>query len=118
MDELANLLEIPQLNLYREKNNSRGLRWKRLEELLNAKKANLGAKIEKYRILALGMYGLVLYPSTTGITSLEAVNLFVEYEKTKINLFAAILAETFLSFNHCKRTGKGLTRCCVPLLFI
>jgi hypothetical protein len=44
--------------------------------------------------------------------------LFVEYEKTKINLFAANLVETFLSLNHCKRTGKGSTRCCVPLLFI
>ena len=44
--------------------------------------------------------------------------MFVEYEKTKINLFAANLVETFLSLNHCKRTGKGSTRFCVPLLFI
>ena len=38
MDELAKLLGIPQLIPYREKDNSGGLRWKRLEELLIAKK--------------------------------------------------------------------------------
>jgi hypothetical protein len=118
MDELAKLLGIPQLIPYREKDNSGGLRWKRLEELLIAKKTNPGAKLEKHRILALGIFGLVLCPSTTGIISLEAANLFVEYEKTKINPCAAILAETFLSLSHCKKTGKGSMRCCVSLLFI
>jgi hypothetical protein len=118
MDELAKLLGIPQLIPYREKDNSRGLSWKRLEELLIAKKANPSAKMEKHKILALGIFGLVLYPSTTGIISLEAANLFVEYEKTKINPYAAILAETFLSLNHCKKTSKGSMRCCVSLLFI
>ena len=86
--------------------------------MLIAKKANLGAKLEKHRILALEIFGLVLCPSTTRIISLEAANLFVEYEKTKINPCAAIFAETFLSLSHCKKTGKGSMRCCVSLLFI
>jgi hypothetical protein len=47
MDELANLLDIHHLNSYKEKNKSGDLRLKRLEELLIAKKANLGAKIVK-----------------------------------------------------------------------
>jgi hypothetical protein len=51
IDEFAKLLGIPQLIPYREKDNSGGLRWKRLEELLIAKKANPRAKIEKHRIL-------------------------------------------------------------------
>jgi hypothetical protein len=118
IEELTKLLGIHQMSLYREKNNSGGLRWKRLEELLIAKKSNPSAKLEGYRILALGIFGLILCPSTTGIISLEAANLFVEYEKTKINPSAAILAETFLSLNHCKKAGKGSMRCCVPLLFI
>jgi hypothetical protein len=118
VEELAKLLGIHQMSLYREKNNSGGLRWKRLEELLIAKTSNPGANLEVYRILALGIFGLILCPSTAGIISLEAANLFVEYEKTKINPSAAILAETFLSLNHCKRIGKGSMRCCVPLLFI
>jgi hypothetical protein len=118
IEELTKLLGIHQMSLYREKNNSGGLRWKRLEELLIAKKSNPSAKLEGYRILALGIFGLILCLSTTGIISLEAANLFVEYEKTKINPSAAILAETFLSLNHCKKAGKGSMRCCVPLLFI
>ena len=118
IEELAKLLGIHQMSLYREKNNSGGLRWKRLEELLIAKKSNHVANLEVYRILALGIFGLILCPSTAGIISLEAANLFVEYEKTKINPSTAILAGTFLSLNHCKRTGKGSMRCCVPLLFI
>ena len=100
IEELTKLLGIHQMSLYREKNNSGGLRWKRLEELLIAKKSNPNAKLEEYRILALGLFRLILCPSTTGIISLEAANLFVEYEKTKINPSAAILAETFLSLNH------------------
>jgi hypothetical protein len=118
VEELAKLLGIQQMSLYREKNDSGGLRWKRLEELLIAKKSNPCAKLEVYRILALGIFGLILCPSTAGIISVEAANLFVEYEKTKINPSAAILAETFLSLNHCKKSGKGSMRCCVPLLFI
>jgi len=86
--------------------------------MLIAKKANPGAKIDKHIILALGIFGLVLCPSNVGIISLEAINLFVEYEKTKINPSVVILAETLLSLNHCKRTDKGFMRCCVPLLFI
>jgi hypothetical protein len=86
--------------------------------LLIAKKSNPSAKLEGYRILALGIFELILCPSTAGIISLEAANLFVQYEKTKINPSAVILAETFLSLNHCKKTGKGSMRCCVPLLFI
>jgi len=118
IEELAKLLGIQQMSLYREKNNYRGLRWKRLEELLIAKKSNPCAKLEVYRILALGIFGLILCPSTAGIVSVEAANLFIEYEKTKINPSAEILAETFLTLNHCKKTGKGSMRCCVPLLFI
>jgi len=118
IEELTKLLGIHQMNLYREKNNSGGLRWKQLEELLIAKKSNPSAKLEGYRILALGIFWLILCLSTAGIISLEAANLFVEYEKTKINPSAVILAETFLSLNHCKKTGKGSMRCCVPLLFI
>jgi hypothetical protein len=118
IEELAKLLGIQQMSLYREKNNYEGLRWKRLEELLIAKKSNPCAKLEVYKILALGIFGLILCPSTAGIVSVKAANLFIEYEKTKINPSAEILAETFLTLNHCKKTGKGSMRCCVPLLFI
>lgn len=93
------------------------MRWKQIEELLIAKKSNPGAKIKVYKILVLGIFWLVFYPSIAGIISLEAATLFIEYEKTKINPSTIILVETFLSLNHCKKIGKGSIRCCFPLLF-
>jgi hypothetical protein len=67
---------------------------------------------EKDRILALGIFGLVLFPNLTRIISLEATIAFVAYENTQINLTTTILAETILTLNHCKRVGKGSMRCC------
>jgi hypothetical protein len=75
IEELVKLLRIHQISLYK-KNNYGGLRWKRLEELLIAKKSNPGAKLEVYIILALGIFGLILCPLTAEIVSLEAANLF------------------------------------------
>jgi hypothetical protein len=68
--------------------------------------------------LALRVFGLVLCPYTVEIVSLEAANLFVEYENNKINPSTIILDETILSLNHFKKTGKGSMRCYVSLLFI
>jgi hypothetical protein len=53
-----------------------------------------------------------------GLVSLEAAAAYVEYENTQINPVAAILAETILTLNHCRRTGKGAMRCCTKLLYI
>jgi hypothetical protein len=105
---LLSYWESSKLAYIEKKNNSGDLRWKRLEELLIAKKSNPCAKLEVYKILALGIFGLILCPSTAGIVSVEATNLFDECQKTKINPSAAILAETFLSLNHCKRLEKVL----------
>jgi hypothetical protein len=68
--------------------------------------------LEKERLIALGIFGLVLFPSQTGLMSLEATATYVEYENTQINPMAAILAETILTLNHCRRTGKEAMRCC------
>ena len=64
--------------------------------------------LEKERLIALGIFGLVSFPSQ----SLEATAAYVKYENTQINPVAAILAETILTLNHCRRTGKVAMRCC------
>jgi hypothetical protein len=74
---------------------------------------------ERYQIIAFAIFGLVLFPSeAAGIISIEAANAFLEFEETKNNPTSAILAETFLSLNHCRLHGKGAMRCCIPLLFM
>ena len=79
---------------------------------------NKKSRLEKERLIALGIFGLVLFPSQTGVVSLEAVFAYVEYKNTQINPMVAILAETILTLNHCRRTGKGAIRCCMQLLYI
>jgi len=107
------LLRIGQLNNYREK-NYRGLRWKSLEALLIA----ITFGLERCRILALEIFRLVLCLSIARIISLELINLFVEYENTKIDHLATILTETIISLNHYRKNRKGFMRCFASLLFI
>ena len=104
--ELSRLLKISDLEKFLEK-NATGLKWKILE-----------TELEKKSLIALSIFGLVLFPSQTGVVSLDVATAYVEYENTQINPVAAILAETILTLNHCKRTRKGAMRCCTQLLYI
>ncbi|KAL3584156.1 hypothetical protein D5086_015217, partial [Populus alba] len=113
--ELSKLLKIPHLSRFLEKNGS-GLKWKSLEVELEKKKEQYGSMLERDRLIALGIYGLVLFPSLKGVISLEAAAAFVEYENTHINPTTAILAETFLTLNHFRKTGKGVARCCIQFI--
>jgi len=115
--ELSKLLKIPHLSRFLEKNGS-GLKWKFLEVELEKKKEQYGSMLERDRLIALGIYGLVLFPSLIGVISLEAAAAFVEYENTHVNPTTAILAETFLTLNHFRKKGKGAVRCCTQLLYI
>jgi len=110
--ELSKLLRISNLEKFLEK-NATDLNWRMLEIDLEKKSG-----LEKDRLIALGIFGLVLFPSQTGVVSLEAAAAYVEYENTQIYPVAAILAETILTLNHCRRTGKGAMRCCTQLLYI
>jgi hypothetical protein len=115
--ELSKLLKIPHLSRFLEKNGS-GLKWKFLEVELEKKKEQCVSVLERDRLIALGIYGLVLFPSLKGVISLEAAAAFVEYENTHVNPTTAILAETLLTLNHFRKTGKGAVRCCTQLLYI
>jgi len=115
--ELSKLLKIPHLSRFLEKNGS-GLKWKFLEAELERKKEQYVSVLERDRLIALGIYGLVLFPSLKGVISLEAAAAFVEYENTHVNPTTAILAETLLTLDHFRKTGKGAVRCCTQLLYI
>ena len=115
--ELSKILKIPHLSRFLEKNGS-GLKWKFLEVELEKKKEQCVSVLERDRLIALGIYGLVLFPSLKGVISLEAAAAFVEYENTHVNPTTAILAETLLTLNHFRKTGKGAVRCCTQLLYI
>jgi hypothetical protein len=115
--ELSKLLKIPHMGRFLEKNAS-GLKWKLLEAELERKKSEYGSMPKRDRLIALGIYGLVLFPNLIGVISLEDAVVFVEYENTHVNPVTAILAETFLTLNHFRKIGKGAIRCCTQLLYI
>jgi hypothetical protein len=71
--ELSKLLRISNLEKFLEK-NATGLKWRMLEIKLEKKSG-----LEKERLIALGIFGLVLFPSQTGLVSLEAAAAYVEY---------------------------------------
>jgi hypothetical protein len=68
--------------------------------------------------LALGIYGLVLFPSAEGMIDFKAINVFKNVVTLKINPATTILAETFSSLNYCRKAGRGHLRCCLQLLFV
>jgi len=107
--ELSKLLRISNLEKLLEK-NATGLKLRMLEIKLEKKSG-----LEKERLITLGIFGLMLFPIQMGVVSLEAV---AAYENTQINPVAVILAETILTLNHCRKTGKGAMRCCTQLLYI
>jgi len=74
--ELSKLLRIPNLERFLEK-KAAGLKWKTLEFELEQRSGS-----EKERLIALGIFDLVLFPSQTGVISLDVVVAYIEYENT------------------------------------
>ena len=70
------------------------------------------------RVLALTIYGLILFPSTINIVDQAALDVFRAVELGGRNPVPAILAETFLTFNFIQQKGKGTVRCCIHLLYV
>jgi len=75
------------------------------------------------RILALGIYGLVLFPLVKNMIDFKAIKIFKNVIAVKINPATAILAETLYSLNHCRKNWKGsftmsaITICLASKLF-
>ena len=70
------------------------------------------------RVLALAIYGLVLFPFAPDMVDQAAMDVFFTVEKKKRNPVPAVLAETFLTLDFCQRKSKGKLRCCAHLLYV
>jgi len=69
-------------------------------------------------MLALAIYGLILFPGPSEIVTCGVVEMFWAVEKQKVNPIPAILAETFLTLTYCRQQGKGSIKCCSQLLHL
>ncbi|KAJ9175375.1 hypothetical protein P3X46_013938 [Hevea brasiliensis] len=99
------------------KGNTYGWYWtyleKRLDHRLQEKRWDQASVA-----LALGIYGLILFPGPLGIITSSAVEVFWTVERQGINPIPAILAETLLTLTYCRQQGKGSIKCCSQLLYL
>ena len=68
-------------------------------------------------MLALAIYGLVLFPKVKGYIDGDVIKLFEKIQH-HVNPIPTILAETIRSLNHYKREGKGKFHGCAQLLAV
>lgn len=80
-----------------------------------------GKRIKKFEhainFLALGIYGLVLFPTAVNCVESRVMDMVMEVKQnSNINIMPHVLAETFRTFDFLKRNVKGEMRCCTQLL--
>ncbi|XP_039014069.1 uncharacterized protein LOC120143952 [Hibiscus syriacus] len=74
-------------------------------------------KRKQIDMLALGIYGLIIFLKILGHVDIAAVDLFERLNKNA-DLVPVILAETFRSLNSCRHEGEGRFIGCAPLLLV
>jgi len=62
-------------------------------------------------ILALLIYGLVLFPNLNNFVDINSIYIFLSK-----NLVPTLLADTYHSIHECTLAGRGTILCCAPLL--
>ncbi|KAJ9170401.1 hypothetical protein P3X46_018511 [Hevea brasiliensis] len=117
---LTHLLGIPSEEAKSKetvKGNTHGWYWtyleKRLDQYLQEKQWDQASVA-----LALGIYGLILFPGPLGIITCSTVEVFWAVERQEVNPIPAILAETLLTLTYCRQQGKGSIKCCSQLLYL
>ncbi|KAL5137764.1 hypothetical protein HKD37_10G028085 [Glycine soja] len=94
-----------------------GLPWKYLES-----KARDMASQEKWgpfaNVLALLIFGVVLFPNVDGLVDLAAIDAFLAYHHSKESPVVAILADLFDTFDRrCEKNSARIV-CCLPALCV
>jgi hypothetical protein len=68
-------------------------------------------------VLALTIFGVVLFPSADGIIDLAAIDVFLAFKEKK-NPTHAMLGNVYYTLNYChEKKGKRII-CCLPVLYI
>ncbi|KAL4325024.1 hypothetical protein GQ457_11G002140 [Hibiscus cannabinus] len=100
-------------NLFSKKGGNLCFPWYSIAEIARTYPDNY----KKAHLLAVAIYGLVLFPRTLGYIDVAIFEVFNQF-KYNISPVPAILAETFLSLNACRQLEGGRFRGCVPLLYV
>ncbi|KAL5165864.1 hypothetical protein HKD37_18G050932 [Glycine soja] len=69
-------------------------------------------------ILALLIFGVVLFPNVDGLVDLAAIDAFLAYHRSKESLVVAILVDLFHTFDRrCEKNNAQIV-CCLPALCV
>ena len=69
-------------------------------------------------ILALLIFGVVLFPNVDGLVDLATIDVFLAYHHSKESLVVAILADLFDTFDRrCEKNSARIV-CCLPTLCV
>ncbi|XP_027368386.1 uncharacterized protein LOC113874361 [Abrus precatorius] len=117
---IANVLKIHPADLqqaYQEKHHNRGF----TREFLERQMHNL-VETEDWEtfidILALTIYGIVLFLKHDNFVDLAAIDVFLACKNRSENPVLALLADVYCTLSFChERKGKRII-CCLPMLYI
>jgi len=69
-------------------------------------------------VLAMVIYGVLLFPNIEYFVDYAAVDVFVASKTRSENPVTAILADVFGTLNLCSERKKGKMLCCLPMLYV
>jgi len=69
-------------------------------------------------VLALLVFGVILFPNVDGLVDLAAIDAFFAYHHSKESLVVDILADVYDTFDQrCEKSGARII-CCTPALYV
>ncbi|XP_028230805.1 uncharacterized protein LOC114411273 [Glycine soja] len=120
MARIAKVFEISAQELDRVKQNRNGvvgIPRKHLEEKAKAL-ADQGEWVSFVDVLALLVFGVILFPNVDGLVDLAAINAFLAYHHSKESPTIAILADAYdILERRCEKSGTMIV-CCTPALYV
>ena len=69
-------------------------------------------------VLALTLYGLMLFPNVEDLVDYAAINAFIASKTRGENPVPAILADVYIALQLCYDMGKRKLMCCLPVLYV
>ncbi|XP_040871213.1 uncharacterized protein [Glycine max] len=120
MARIAKVFEISAQELDRVKQNKNGvvgIPRKHLEEKAKAL-ADQGEWVSFVDVLALLVFGVILFPNVDGLVDLAAINAFLAYHHSKESPAITILADAYdILERRCEKSGTRIV-CCTPALYV
>ncbi|KAH1209867.1 hypothetical protein GmHk_15G044275 [Glycine max] len=120
LSRIANVVKDSARGLDRIKqtrNGIAGLPQKYLEDKARGM-ANQGEWVPFMDVLALLIFGVVLFPNVDGLVGLAAIDAFLAYHHSKESPVVAVLADLFDTFDRrCEKSSARII-CCLPALCV